>query len=477
MNQSKNKPPRKTTIIVGLGKSGIAAARLLHKEGQKVVVIEKAQERKHKEIAKELGKLGIVVALGQPLKISSFQPWLEDLSDVITSPSIPWDHETLNELRDLGIRVQGEISLAWERLKHIPWIGITGTNGKTTVTEMLKHILQRNQINAPAGGNVGNPACEIALNTLTNPDREIDWLIMELSSYQIESASQISPKIGLWTTFSKDHLERHGTLETYFNIKNCLLEKSLTTIYNADDKYLISQQKKLKEGIWVSVNKNPDSNNSIKYWVNNEGMVYEKNQKLFHSSILEIPGSHNIQNLLMVTAAAREIGLSPKAIEYGLKGFKGVTHRLEYLGNINGIKVFNDSKATNYEAATVALKAISGTSVLLAGGKIKEGDASEWIHQLHTKISQIYLFGSAAKELEKKIIQSGFNKNIYIYNDLKEASINAFNMALKINAANILLSPACASFDQYKDFEERGDHFKELFKSFKNRKLNLYSNS
>lgn len=459
-------------IVVGLGRSGISAAKLLNYLGQNVVVIEKSSDEKFKRISEELKSLGISVELGMPLKMSSFQPWIKELSLVVISPSIPWDCPTLNQLRNLGIKVQGEISLAWEKLKHIPWIGITGTNGKTTVTEMLYHILKKNEINAPIGGNIGIPATEIALQIAKDKDTLPSWLIIELSSFQIEAAPEISPKIGIWTTFTPDHLDRHNTLEKYFEIKKGVLDNSQTRIYNSDDESLNNNRNKLKDGIWTTTSDQKNSENQSKYWINEEGMICEGQETLFNSSSLKIPGNHNLQNLLLVTSAARKIGLSPKAIEEAINDFKGVNHRLEFLGQMNGINIYNDSKATNYDSAEVALQAVSSSSILIAGGKAKEGDASRWIMEINKNCSGVILFGKSAKILNNKIQSSGFKNEILLCKDLKQAVPLAISKGLELDVCNILLSPACSSFDQYKDFEERGNHFKELVIPF----LDLYKN-
>ena len=467
MEQNKTKAKEPITVVVGLGRSGIAAAKLLNKEGKKVVVIEKSTKEKYKNTCKDLTQLGIVVELGKPLEISSFEPWIENISSVIVSPSIPWDHKTINQLRGLKIEVKAEISLAWERLNYIPWIGITGTNGKTTVTEMLKHIMDTNRINYECGGNIGRPATEIALNHSNNKNNIPDWLIIELSSYQIESEEDISPRIGIWTTFTADHLERHKTMENYFKIKKRLLDNSSIRIYNLDDTNLKAQKEFLKDGLWVSAESKTFSNYFPNFFINKEGMVCSKEQILFNSSILKIPGKHNLQNLLMVTAAAIKVGLSPKQIEKSLSSFKGIPHRLEYIGKIESIKFFNDSKATNYDSASIALKALSCKTIVLAGGEAKKGDPTDWIMQLKKRSCAIFLFGSSAIELQKLINNSDYKEPISIHKDLKEALSSAIKMGLKIHALNILLSPACSSFDQYIDFEARGNHFKKLFKEFK----------
>ncbi|WP_320663979.1 UDP-N-acetylmuramoyl-L-alanine--D-glutamate ligase [Prochlorococcus sp. MIT 1223] len=463
----KKKNSNAISVVIGLGKSGISAAKLLKKKGKKVVVIEKERSKEYLEISKRLEVLGITVALGKSLVISSFYPWIEDISEVITSPAIPWDHMTLVQLRNLGIKVQGEISLAWENLKHIPWIAITGTNGKTTVTAMINHVLKKNNINSLMGGNIGYPASEIALNELNNGKSIPSCLVMELSSYQIESASEITPQIGIWTTFTPDHLERHKNIDNYFKIKKKLIDQSSIRIYNSDDEYLNNHKEKLSDGIWISAQGEENGGFRTAYWINQAGIVCEKESELFHSSILSMPGEHNLQNLLIVTAALRKLDLSAEEIKFGLSDFYGVPHRLEYIGKIDNIKVFNDSKATNYDSAIVGLKSIQDPLVVLAGGKIKQGEPSKWLEQLNKSACSIYLFGESAQSLKELILESGFKAHLSIHRSLTEASFAAFKMGKGLGASSILLSPACSSFDQYQNFEERGNDFKELFKKYK----------
>ena len=201
------------TIVIGLGRSGLGAARLLHHQGQAVVVLERGEGPDQTSSAAQLRAEGIQVELGIPLDINSFKPWRSDMTAVVIGPGIPWDHPTLEILREEGVQVRGEIELAWEALNDIPWIGITGTNGKTTVTHLLSHVLEQAGLRAPMGGNMGVSAAEMALNIKTGDLPRPDWLVMELSSYQIEAGPTVAPSIGIWTTLTPDHLERHGTLE------------------------------------------------------------------------------------------------------------------------------------------------------------------------------------------------------------------------------------------------------------------------
>ncbi len=455
----------KRTVIVGLGRSGIGAAKLLSSKGIPTTLIESGITPELEKKADQLRLEGIEVHLGLPLKAESFRAWHGDLDTVVISPGIAWDHPTLTKLRADGITVQGEIALAWQSLRHLPWIGITGTNGKTTVTHLLSHVLQTAGLRAPMGGNMGMSAAEMALQ-LNHPKAETpDWLVMELSSYQIEAATEIAPRIGLWTTLTPDHLERHGTLEAYRMIKRGLLERSELAIFNADDPDLRQQRSSWDRGVWVSAEGPQPGGQAADLWIDADGMVQTQTRRLFPAEALRMPGEHNRQNMLMVTAAAQSIGLNTDQIEAGLRSFPGVPHRLEHIGTIGDLAIFNDSKATNYDAAEVALRAMQSPAVVLAGGQTKQGDAQGWLQQLQKKACAVVLFGAGAQTLHELIADGGnFCGLVESCPDLESAVDVAVSTAKRLNAACLLLSPACASFDQYSDFEARGEHFRHLIR-------------
>ena len=450
------------TVVVGLGRSGQGAARLLNATGHTVSVIDSGQGEQLEKKAEGLRQQGVEVQLQAPLAIDSFRPWLDQLQRVVISPGVPWDHPTLDDLRQRGVAVDGEMAVAWDALKHIPWVGITGTNGKTTVTHLLSHVLCHAGLAAPMGGNMGVSAAEMALTLQQEHTTAPDWLVMELSSYQIEAADRIHPRIGLWTTLTPDHLERHGTVEAYRAIKRGLLERSDHAIFNADDPDLRQQRQSWTGGTWVSAESAQPDGHPADLWINGEGWVCDRSQPLFPAEALAMPGAHNRQNLLLVTAAARQIGLSPASIEAGLRSFPGVPHRLEPLGRIGNAQVFNDSKATNYDAAAVGLKAMQGPVVVLAGGSTKQGDASGWLEELNRKACAVVLFGAGAEELHGLITGANFTGELIRRTGLTSAVKEAVRSAEALGATSLLLSPACASFDQYRDFEARGDHFKQL---------------
>ena len=455
------------SVVVGLGRSGLGAARLLRFRGSEVIVLERSESEECRRKSEQLQSQGIDVRLGQALEIASFEPWLNEIDQVVISPGISWTHPTLEALRERGVRLKGEMALAWETLGDRPWIGITGTNGKTTVTHLLHHVLSHAGLEAPMAGNMGFSAAELALGCLEGSSPKPDWVVMEMSSYQIEAATDVAPRIGIWTTLTPDHLERHGSIDAYRAIKRGLLERSELAILNGDDPDISRTRRSWGQTRvnWVSTNHLSKDSASSRLSISFDGWVCEGERRLFAAEALAMPGEHNRQNMLLVTAAALEAGLAPDTIDSALRCFDGVPHRLESLGTVQGIPVFNDSKATNYDAAAVGLQSVPDPVVLLAGGQTKRGDAQPWLQLLNERSSAVVLFGAGAEELRCLIETTAFPGDVTTHKDLTEAVPHAFELARQQKAASLLLSPACASFDQYPDFEARGDHFRELIEA------------
>ncbi len=322
---------RSLTVVVGLGRSGVGAARLLHNRGDAVLVLESGGGEALQAQARSLEAEGISVRLQAPLTPETIAALEAPPRRVIVSPGIRWDHPTLEQLRQAGILVQGEMVPAWEATTGIPWIGITGTNGKTTVTHLVHHLLQHAGLDAPQCGNVGISAAELALErcgdaTAPRPD----WLVVELSSYQIEAAPELAPRIGLWTTLTPDHLERHGTLENYRRIKRSLLERSQVRLLNADDPDLRQQAPTWERATWVTAGPRSALPAGLEAWVSvEEGWVEGPSGRLFPATCLAMPGEHNRQNLVLTTAVGLELGLEPAVMEEAFRRFPGVPHRLE----------------------------------------------------------------------------------------------------------------------------------------------------
>lgn len=463
-------PRQPCTVVLGLGRSGLGAARLLHHLGHAVVVLESSTAEPIRQRAQELEAQGIEVRLGAALEGSSFTALGKPVERVIVSPGIRWDHPTLEQLRQQGVAVAGELAAAWEALAATPWIGITGTNGKTTVTHLVNHLLGCAGLDAPMGGNVGNSAAELALERLAPGQKPPDWLVVELSSYQIEACAAVAPRIGLWTTLTPDHLERHGTIANYRAIKRSLLERSACQILNADDPDLRSQAASWQRAHWVTAGHRsalPAGLDPL-LWIEHD-QVTSAAGPLLDARALAMPGAHNRQNLVLAAAVGLELGLCGATMEAAFRRFPGVPHRLERIGDHRGIAYYNDSKATNYDAAEVALQALPGPLVLVAGGQAKQGDASGWIEQIKGQAAAVVLFGAAGSLFQTLLQEGGYGGQVAVVADLEQAVGLASEWAAALSQAPdgqgcqaVLFSPACASFDQYSDFEARGDHFRQL---------------
>ncbi len=482
--------------VIGLGKSGIAAARLLKREGWEVELSDGNTSETLLEQQQQLAAEQITVKLGQSLELNRAN--LPQL--IVVSPGVPWDIPVLVEARQLGIETIGEMELAWRNLQSLPWVGITGTNGKTTTTALIAAIFQAAELDAPACGNIGYAACEVALSqgagsreqgaggageafdnsctdainrvctpnsSLLTPHSSLDWVIAEVSSYQIESSSSLAPQIGVWTTFTPDHLSRHQTLENYYNIKAKLLRQSELQVLNGDDAYL--SQLGLSawpDAYWTSV-RGKDFLISEKGFYIEDGWVVEKltatstPETIVKVSTLRMVGEHNQQNLLMAVATARLAGINRDAIALAIREFPGVAHRLEHICTWEGIDFINDSKATNYDAAEVGLASVNSPAILIAGGEAKAGDDTGWLAQIQTKAAAVLLIGSAAPGFAKRLREVGYH-TYHIVETMERAVPKSAELAKHYQAPVVLLSPACASFDQYPNFEVRGDRFRHL---------------
>ncbi|PSB23570.1 UDP-N-acetylmuramoyl-L-alanine--D-glutamate ligase [Stenomitos frigidus ULC18] len=449
--------------VIGLGKSGIAAARLLKREGWQVTVSDSGSSDSLRQQQQQLAANNIPVHLKEvfdPHRAELLQA--ESLQRIVVSPGVPWDLPGLVRARDLGIETIGEAELAWQHLKDCPWVGITGTNGKTTTTALIAAIFQAAGLHAPAFGNIGYAACEVALEA-----KKPDWAIAELSSYQIESSPSIVPRIGVWTTFTPDHLSRHKTLERYCEIKSHLLKQSRQQVFNGDDPFLqnLGNQQLAPvhpDACWTSVNgKTTLVGNPSQGLYIEDAWVRTPTELIMPANLLRMPGAHNQQNLLMAIATAKLAGIDKNAIAHAIATFPGVPHRLEHIRTWQGIDFINDSKATNYDAAEVGLSAVKHPAILIAGGEAKEGDDNAWIATIQANAAAVLLIGNAAPAFAQRLQQVGY-ANAEIVKTMERAVTRSTELAKQYQVPVVLLSPACASFDQYQNFEQRGDHFREL---------------
>jgi UDP-N-acetylmuramoylalanine--D-glutamate ligase len=445
-----------SAYVIGLGKSGNAAARLLMQQGWQVTVSDRGTSDALQQQAQELTAEGITVQLGD-----NFDPSLISTDLIVVSPGVPWDVPSLVKARSLSIETIGEMELAWRNLQSCPWIGITGTNGKTTTTALVGAIFQTAGFHAPAFGNIGYAACEVALL-----EQKPDWAIAELSSYQIESSSAIAPRIGIWTTFTPDHLARHKTLENYYNIKAHLLKQSEIQILNGDDPYLrkVGSEQGFPvhaDACWTSVKGKAEliGDPELGAYIDEDGWAVVRGEKIVEADALRMPGAHNLQNLLMSVAAAHLAGVEKSAIAKAIAEFPGVAHRLEFIRTFEGVDYINDSKATNYDAAEVGLSAVKSPTILIAGGDPKIGEDQAWLDMIQQKAAAVLLIGDAAPVFAKRLDEMGYS-SYEIVETMERAVLRSPALAKQHLAQVVLLSPACASFDQYANFEDRGDDFR-----------------
>jgi len=443
--------------IIGLGKSGNAAARLLKLQGWDVNLSDRNSSSNLETQKQQLESEGIEVHLGH-----NFQPD-SSLDLIIVSPGVPWDIPGLKTARNLGIETIGEMELAWRNLRHLPWVCITGTNGKTTTTALTSAIFKTAGLNAPACGNIGYAACELALQENEGTAKPLDWIIAEVSSYQIESSSTLTPRIAVWTTFTPDHLNRHYTLERYYDIKAKLLYQSQQQVINGDDPYLReTAHQRWLSACWTSVlgQEKLVANPEWGFYIENNWLM-QNGEKFVQADALKMVGSHNKQNLLMAVATAKLAGIETEAICEAISTFPGVAHRLEQIMNWQEIDWINDSKATNYDAAEVGLSAVDSPVILIAGGEAKKGDDTAWINRIKEKAVSVLLIGDAAEAFSKRLIDENYS-NFEIVETMEKAVKKSAEIASKLGAKVVLLSPACASFDQYQSFEHRGEDFRQL---------------
>jgi UDP-N-acetylmuramoylalanine--D-glutamate ligase len=442
----------KKATVIGLGRSGIAAAKLLIKHGYTVTLSDSNHTPSLEAQQQQLEEIGITVKLGD-----RFLP-TQDLDIIIVSPGVPWDIAPLVKARAMGIDTIGEMELAWRYLKDIPWVAVTGTNGKTTTTALIDAIFQAAGLETIACGNIGFAACELAL--LETPPA---WIIAELSSYQIESSQTLAPRIGVWTTLTPDHLARHKTVENYAEIKAKLLRNSQYPIINGDDLYLDNLDKSdWQNASWTSVKGKQYLNGNPEHgiWIEDNWVIF-RGEKILVADSLKMPGDHNLQNLLLAVAVAKIAGIENSSIATAIERFPGVAHRLEYICTYEGVDYINDSKATNYDAADVGLTAVKSPVILIAGGEAKEGDDLAWLKTINQKAAVVLLIGNAANQFADRL-QSLGSTHFEIVKTMANAVTRSSELAREYQAQVVLLSPACASFDQYNSFEHRGDDFRQL---------------
>lgn len=431
--------------IIGLGRSGVAAARLADYLGSKVFVSDGTSSKSVKENLESLESIGIQGEIGG----HSDKIFNTDL--MVISPGVAADTPIVLEAQNRAIKVIGEIEFA-SLFTNAPIIGVTGSNGKSTTVHALVKMCQSEEINGVLAGNVGFPFSGKVLNELQNPDPKLVY-ILEISSFQMEFIRQFHPQISIFLNISPDHLDRHKTFNNYLAAKLRLAEnqtKQDYIIYNADDQILTDALKKYKT---KKITFGPKYLDKSIYSINNSNIINKEYAKLTKLENIGLPGRHNIYNLLAAASGAHCLGISDTKIADVIHSFKGIPHRLENITTIDGIEYINDSKATNIDAVKVAIESYDKPIILILGGLAKGNDFAELL-QFKNKIKCIIAYGSA-REIIYQELSSIFEVNrIELLQDSVQLSYEKAE-----NGDIVLLSPGCASFDQFTNFEDRGIKF------------------
>ncbi|WP_213951733.1 UDP-N-acetylmuramoyl-L-alanine--D-glutamate ligase [Tepidanaerobacter syntrophicus] len=445
----------KYVLILGLARSGSAAAIKLSNLGAHVTISD-IKPRETFENADALESKGIkLVFEGHPLTL------LDNCDLLVLSPGIPSDIKIVTEAKKRNIPVISELELGYW-FAASPIIAITGTNGKTTTTTLIGEILKNDGKRVAVAGNIGTPLVSEVEKTLEN-----DYLVVEVSSFQLENILYFKPKISIILNITEDHLNRHKTFENYVNIKARIFENQTEedyTILNYDDAVVRELARYAKSDVWFFSRKDVVRQGAC---IENDMIVIKNKGKTYPIAKVNeigIKGSHNLENALAAACSTYLANTKVSSIAKTLKSFRGIEHRLEFVTEINGIKFINDSKATNPDAAQKAIEAVDGPIILIAGGYDKKSDYTDFVKSFDGKVKKLILIGETADAIENAAIKQGF-LNVEKVNSLKEAVMCGYRAASCEDT--VLLSPACASWDMFANFEERGRLFKEAVNSLK----------
>lgn len=440
----------KKVLILGLSKSGISAAKYLNRHGAEVFITElRVEKPEDAETIKTLNELGIKVEMG-----GHSEEFIKETYLAITSPGIPPHSDLFKMVQKENIPIISEVELAYKESPK-PFIGITGTNGKTTTTALTSHILST-EYKAPACGNIGNPPCDFV-------DEKIDYFVCELSSYQIATSNSLKAQIACWLNFTPDHIDWHNGLENYFEAKAKLFkspQEPTFAIFNGADEKLLEFSKTCPSEVFL-FDKEVENNccyikNDAIYYKRNKNSASTNEEMIIKLKNCPLVGNHNYQNIMCSVIIAKLVGINNENIVSAIMSFKSPEHRLEYVRDFNGIKFYNDSKATNPEAAIVAIKSFNDVNaVLIAGGRDKKTDLTEFCQEIKKHMNTVILIGEATERFEENLKKNGFNNIIF-----EKTLEGAIDTSIELNPEIVLLSPACASFDMFKSYENRGEVFK-----------------
>jgi len=448
----------KRVLIVGLGKSGVAAAHFLLQRGARVTVSDAKPESQFSKEIPELLDRGIAVETGGHGE-RTFRG--QDL--IVVSPGVPYDVPPLVQARNQGVPVIGEVELA-ARFLQGKVIAITGSNGKTTTTALTGEILEHAGLEVQVGGNIGTPVISMVAQSSQGT-----YNVLEVSSFQLETIETFHPQIAVILNITPDHLDRHGTLEGYTAAKARIFENQTEkdfAVLNADDAVCRSLAAKIKAQVmWFS--RKPEARIENGAFVR-DGKIFwrqaEREQEIMPVSEIPLKGSHNLENVLASVSAAVLAGCAPEKIREAVAQFKAVEHRLEFVASINGVEYFNDSKATNVDATIKALESFPANIHIILGGKDKGSDYTVLKQLLRERARRVYTIGAAAEKIESHIAGSAPLERA---GTLEAAIRRAAELAEPGDV--VLLAPACASFDQFENYEHRGRVFKQTVQTMAKR--------
>jgi UDP-N-acetylmuramoylalanine--D-glutamate ligase len=445
---------KKRVLVVGLGRSGVASALFLKSRGARVTVSDAKSEDQLPDEIPALLDQGIAVETGGHGE-RTFQN--QDL--IVVSPGVPVDSQALNQARALGAPVIGEIELACEFLPG-RIVAITGSNGKTTTTTLIGEILAKSGVKTLVGGNIGTPAISLV------PEATAETaVVLEVSSFQLETIRSFHPAITVVLNVTPDHLDRHRTFAAYVNAKARIFENQTSddfAVLNADDPTCVEMAARTRAQVFWFSRKNLVEKGAF---VKDAQLTFRRDNSDFDiMPVAEVllKGAHNVENVLASICAAALMGCDPVRIRDAVRQFKAVEHRLEFVATAQGVDYYNDSKATNVDATIKALESFPANVHLILGGKDKGSDYTLLNELLRERVKCVYTIGAAAEKIEsqirgpKQVVSSGT-----IESAVRQASDSA------VPGDIVLLAPACASFDQFQNYEHRGRVFKELVRALK----------
>jgi UDP-N-acetylmuramoylalanine--D-glutamate ligase len=441
----------KRVLVVGLGKSGLSAAMFLRGQGARVTV---SDTRSAVALANEIPALldaGIMVESGGH-GLLTFRR--QDL--IVISPGVPMDTPEVKQAKAFGLPVIGELELA-SRFLQGQVVAITGSNGKTTTTSLLGKIFSDAGLPTQVGGNIGLPVIDLVAKSTPETTS-----VLEVSSFQLETVEEFHPRIAVVLNITPDHLDRHGSFENYAAAKTRITERQTPDdflVLNAEDKAAQMVALKTKAQIYWFSGRRPIKQGAFVY---GESIVFlaregAKAEPVMPVSEIHLKGSHNVENVLAAVCAARLAGISAAMIRSAVASFKAVEHRLELVKSVHGVDFYNDSKATNVDAAMKALASFSGGIHLILGGKDKDSDYSLMAELLKERVKAVYTIGTAAEKIERQL--HGVVKMVQA--ETMQVAVSEAAKAA-VSGDIVLLSPACSSFDQFENYEHRGRVFRQF---------------